>query len=330
MKSFGINLIPFVAGAVFFWLLGWYQANFHAQEGDLVRTGFLITERHYENPDPIPTTRDNTLHDILLVGDSHLDQNPSNRRFQKNIAIPVSAHSYWSYEGSLNPFTLGVALAKEQKSKLVVFEVVERNLVHFTKEHFSHDSIAPPSTKTTTLKMEKKAFSHLGNGARTAAALFHIRHKWFKNDQCRVLPSRSDTPLHSHDQILITKMVWERRKPSSEINAIVDSLKQVLTHQLKPFGTDFIIYVIPDKATVYSDFFESSSLHPSFLLGSELPDKLHSPVKAMRNAVNAGVMEVYKYSDTHLGEAGAQITGAHLNGILADWQEIQTNSIQLR
>ena len=328
MKSFGIKLIPFVVGAASFWLLGWYQANFHAHEGDLVRTGFLITQRHYEDPDPIPTARDTAIHDILLVGDSHLNQSPTNRRFQEHITIPMSVHSHWSYEGSLNPITLGVSLARKQKPKLVVFEMVERNLVHFALDHLHADSIETPPIITTRRAVGSQVFSHLGNGVRTSAALLNIRHKWLKNDQSKVLTSRSSPPLHSHDQILITKKVWERRKPPGEVTSIINSVKQVLTQQLEPFRTEFIIYVIPDKATVYSDFFECSDLHPSFLLNGALPDKIHSPVHAMRRAVNDGIMEVYKYSDTHLGVNGAQITGTHLNGILEGWQKTHPASRQ--
>ena len=328
MKSFGINLIPFVAGAALFWLLGWYQANFHAQEGDLVRTGFLITKRHYDTTDPIPTARDTTIHDILLIGDSHLDQSPVNRRFQHHLNSSVSAHSRFSYEGVPNPFMLGVALAREQRPKIVVFEMVERNLVGFAQQYLNQDSIRAQLILAPKQNTPVFEFSHLGNGVRTAAGLLNFRHKWLKNDQCEVLSSRGEPPLHNHDQLLFLNKIWELRKPPNEVTSIVDSLQQVLTQQLDAIDSDFIIYVIPDKATVYSDFFESSNLHPSFLLNDTLPSKVHSPIHSMRKAVNDGVMEVYKYSDTHLGLAGAQIVGNHLQSLLDEHNDLAPNALQ--
>ena len=41
---------PFVDWSRFFWLLGWYQAISMPPEGDLVRTGFLITEKALQEP----------------------------------------------------------------------------------------------------------------------------------------------------------------------------------------------------------------------------------------------------------------------------------------
>lgn len=328
MKSFGIKLVPFVIGASSFWLLGWYQAKFHAQEGDLVRTGFLITKKHYENPHSTPTARDTATHDILLVGDSHLDQTPSNRRFQNYLSTPVSAHSHWSYEAHTNLFTLGVTLAKVQQPKLVVFEVVERNLTHFAQQHLSQDSIAIPPIRTPQITAETRAFSHLGNGVRTAAGLLNIRHKWLKNDRCRVIQSQGNAPLHEHNHLLFTTDIWDFRKPPNEVTSIVDSLQKALTVRLHPFGINFIIYIIPDKATLYSDFFDSSNLHPSFLLENALPIKVYSPIQPMLAAVNEGVMEVYKYSDTHLGRSGAEIVGNHLQSVLDEQLKLAPNALQ--
>ena len=322
MKSFGVKLTPYLLGAALFWLLGWYQANFQAPEGDLFRTSFLIGTRHYPDPLPLSAARDSIVHDILLVGDSHLDPSPTSRRFQTHADLPVSSHSHWAYENFSDPFSLGVALSREQSPRLVIFEVVERNLIHFAHGFMQLDSLPEPRIASPHKHIEG-GFSHLGNGVRSAASLLNIRHKWCQNDQCRILPCTKSPPLYYDNSIFLTKMVWERRKPPHEVLPVLNQLHQALSARLKPNGIDFIIYVIPDKATVYSDFFDSAGLHPSFLLDPSFTDRVQSPVFSMRKAVTAGTMEVFKYSDTHLAPAGAKIVGEHLNGVLKQWAENQ-------
>ena len=68
-------------------------------------------------------------------------------------------------------------------------------------------------------------------------------------------------------------------------------------------------------------FLNCSDSQPSWLLDSAKTDNIHSPVHSLREAAKLGIMEVYKYYATHVGEAGARITGTHLNGILERWQE---------
>ena len=324
MKSFGKRLIPFILGTTLFGMLGWYQANFHAMEGDLVRSSYLITNRHYSDPVLLPPSRDTTARKILLVGDSHLNQSPSSRRFQNYMDIEVSSNSCWAYESPRNPFTLGVALATQRHPDLVVLEVVERNLIKFAREFLQLESIPEPEIPIATPKKRGQPLKHIGNGARTAASLLNIRHKWLQNDQCRVLPCSKKPPLHSPSSLFLTKNVWANRKPSHEVTPILDQLKQSLADLLNPKGIDFFIYIIPDKATVYNDFIDPVGLPPSFLLEAPLPTDVYSPLAEMRKAVNAGTMEVFKYSDTHLGEAGAQIAGTHLNEIIQSWTENQS------
>ena len=319
MKSFGKRLIPFFLCAALFWMLGWYQANFHAPEGDLVRSSFLITTRHYPDPIQLPPARDTTARNILLIGDSHLDQSPLTRRFQNHLDIEVSSNSCWAYE-SPNPFLLGLALARETNPDLLVIEVVERNLVPFASDFCRQDNILEPKIKGTSPKRKNSGFHHLGNGVRTAASILTIRHRWYQNDKCRTVPSTKYIPLYSHDEIHLINKVWSR-PPAQEATTVLKELKDALSNQLGTRGIDFFIYVIPDKATVYHDFFDSADLPPSFLLEKSLPPDIYSPILDMREAINAGTMEVYKYSDTHLGEAGAQITGAHLSGILQQRNE---------
>ena len=53
--------------------------------------------------------------------------------------------------------------------------------------------------------------------------------------------------------------------------------------------------------------------------------RIQSPVLPMREAVEAETMEVYKYSNTHLAEAGAQIVGEYLSKALQLWVEDPSN-----
>ena len=320
MKSFGIRLIPYVLGVALFWLLGWYQTHFQAPEGDLVRVGFLITDRHYPDPEPLAKVRDTSSCDILLVGDSHLDQSPTSRRFQNHLNLEVSAHSHFAYEDH-NPFSLGMALALQQSPELVVFQVTERTLIYFARRFLQKkDAITAPRIAPHPQKQESSGFSHLGNGLRTAASFFDIRLNWCLNHRCKVVPCTSRCPLYSNDKIFLIKEVW-RRPPPREVWPILKKLKEDLSNRLGPQGTDFLIYVIPDKATVYSDFFDATDLPPSFLLESPWPADVYSPIHEMREAVHSGTMEVFKYSDTHLAEAGAKITGQHLTEVLQQWTE---------
>ena len=323
MQSFGAQLIPYLLGAALFWLLGWYQANFHAPEGDLVRSSFLITTRHYPDPIQLPPARDTTACNILLVGDSHLDQRPSIRRFQNHMDIEVSSHSCWAYE-SPNPFVLGLALAEEANPKLLVVEVVERNLAHFAGDFLRKESILKPRIKDSATEPSDRGFHHLGNGVRSAASILNIRHKWCQNDKCHTAPCNAHVPLYSQDKIHLINKIWNR-PPAQEAKSALKELKEAFSNRLETRGVEFFIYVIPDKATVYQEFFNSASLPTSFLLEGSLPTSVYSPITEMRKAVNAGTREVYKYSDTHLGEAGAKIAGTHLNEIIQSWTENRLN-----
>ena len=109
---------------------------------------------------------------------------------------------------------------------------------------------------------------------------------------------------------------FNNRKKPEETQSIIRDLTVRLHDILDPKNIEFLLYVIPDKETVYTDFFDSKKLPASFLEYDSLPLEVISPVNELKHAVNKGEMEVFKYSDTHLGESGARIVGQHLQAVL--------------
>ena len=320
MKLFGRNLIPFVLVAFAVYLLGNYQRDHHAPEGDLIKTSFLLTSRKYlDPPSGIPPSNVSVDSPILLVGDSHLDQRPTNCRYQEYLTTPVSSHSHWAYTPNVDPFSLGVSLADSSTHDLVIFEVVERNFFRFAQDFLATDSTVQIAPKSNNSQNQFSFVNGIGAGLRTLCSAFGLRHKWIKNDQCQIRECHESVPLFSSDRLLMTKMVEQHRKKPEEVTAILDELTLKLRQDFKPMSIEFLVYIIPDKATLYSPFCNCEDLHPSFLSNLPVSSNVSSPIIPMQTAIANGTMEVYKYSDTHLSPTGASIVGQHLDSEILAW-----------
>ena len=320
MKLFGRNLIPFVLVAFAVYLLGNYQRDHHAPEGDLIKTSFLLTSRKYlDPPSGIPSSNTSVDSPILLVGDSHLDQRPTNCRYQEYLTTPVSSHSHWAYTPHVDVFSLGVSLTDSLKHELVIFEVVERNFFHFAQNFLATDSTVQIAPKSNNSQNHFSFVDGIGDGLRTLCSAFGLQHEWIKNDECQIRECHESIPLFSRDRLLITKKDEMHRKKPEEITAILNELKLKLRHHFQPMNIEFLVYIIPDKTTLYSPFCTCEDLHPSFLLSPPFSSNVSSPIIPMQTAIENGTMEVYKYSDTHLSPTGASIVGQHLDSEILAW-----------
>ena len=333
MRQFLIQLLPYFLVAAVLQGIGDIQQSYFAGEGDLIRLGRLFPRRYYKDTPPMSPAQSAEYHEVLLVGDSHLDQAPRQRRFQHYLTTPTSSHSYWSYEKGQNPIITAIRLIHQNKlqPKVLIIEIIERNLVSSTIDFLRCKDFSQPLEAKPWSKKRITFPYHIDEGVASLLSIASVQNSWFNNHRCTKLKTTTPPPLFNNHNLLLLSESINNRKPISETEKFILVLNDSLHKILDPLEIPFVVYIIPDKATVYSNHFDSSILPPSVLDHDPLSGIISSPVVELRQAVADGQMEVYKYSDTHLGESGARIVGIHLQNVISSViQHCNTNALQQR
>ena len=318
MRQFLIQLLPYLLIGVFLQGLGYIQSTYFAGEGDLIRLGRFFPKRHYKDTPPMSTAQSAECHEVLLVGDSHLDQAPIQRRFQHYLTTPTSSHSHWSYENGRNPLITAIKLIRQNKPqpKFLIIEIVERNLIPSAIDFLRYQDFSQPLKTKNGQKGHISLPYHVDEGIASLLSVGNFRVSWFNNHLCQKLKTTKPPPLYNNQNILLYSEELNEQKSISESAKTIEALDNRLHETLDPLGIPFFLYIIPNKATVYSNYFDSSIVARSILDHSPMPGTITSPVFELRQAVADGQMEVYKYSDTHLGTSGARIVGMHLKNLI--------------
>ena len=318
MKQFAIRSLPYIFIAILLQGIGWYQLKYFAGEGDLIRIGAHFIPRRYTDTPILPEAQSKQAEQVLIVGDSHLDQSPLKRRFQEYLTTPSSCHSFHSYENGKNPIISAVKLVEHSnyQPETLVIQIIERSLLASALDFVASRDLSDPLRPKVWKQRTNTVPYRIDNGIAASLTFLGITNSWFNNHRCLTLKTTNSPPLYHNHLILLLSKVFNNRKKPEETQSIIRDLTVRLHDILDPKNIEFLLYVIPDKETVYTDFFDSKKLPASFLEYDSLPLEVISPVNELKHAVNKGEMEVFKYSDTHLGESGARIVGQHLQAVL--------------
>jgi len=121
--------------------------------------------------------------------------------------------------------------------------------------------------------------------------------------------------LHNENELLSISKTRKLRQSPDKIFNQLERLKPILDSISHMHDAEYLLFIIPDKISVYEDFLPAGAItKPSFLNDPRLNDFpwVVSPLNQLKTAAEQGEMELFKYSDTHFGPAGAAIAGQSL------------------
>ena len=317
MKTFAIKLLPYIIALISVSLVGWNQKRYHAPEGDLIRLGFLRSLHQYENK-AHRTEKDAAEATTFIFGDSFLIQDDSSTYsrhldtptqdfcwFQKQFTAPEASIFNLAFE--FNP--------DSSKINHIIFETIERNISRHAGAALNHSNTLKPLVDKNGSRKSIMWHRHFPNGIRTIASDLGIQRCFLKNNNSLRTRSTSELPLYRSNELISTIQTRRFRQSPDEVFNELERLKPILDSISNLHDAEYLLFIIPDKISVYEDFLPSGVIaKPSFLNDPGLNDFpwVVSPLNQLKTAAEQGEMELFKYSDTHFGPAGAAIAGQSL------------------
>ena len=319
MKIFAINLLPYIIALISVSFVGWDQKQNHAPEGDLIRMGFLRSLHQYENKAD-RTENDEIDATTFIFGDSFLIQDDSST-YSRHLDTPT--HDFCWFEQyfaahSASIFNLAFEFNPDStKINHIIFEAIERTISKHAEKTLeqSREQTHTANRHLIQNKETSNWYRHYPNGLRSIAAMIGVQSHFLQNNECLITRSHRHLPLHNKHNLLSISNTQKLRKSPDEIFNQLERLKPILDSISHLHNAEYLLFVIPDKISVYEDFLPSEAIpKPSFLNDPRLDEFpwVVSPLNQLRTAAEQGEMELFKYSDTHFGPAGAAIAAERL------------------
>jgi len=308
--------------------IGWYVEPF---SGDLARMGGYAerdfgwngTQQGYPRP-RFSLGAYEGYWDVVVLGDS-FSFNESPFQWQ-NFFVATTGLSVITLDlrGGSPDAVLGSKAFRQHPPKLFIFESIERNL----RQHLSHASSACPDLPRQTvrelqfarrpdesvaIKREHPLRSYLSHGY-PLALLYRAVHRSVADEQKQAVRrfslTRSDLfSSRSSDQLLVYEEVHGKPWSDAQVTEIRCGLRELRRRVEQNGITHFIAMVVPDRLTAYSDYVTDGQVRHLSRLADLTSDEPLTPglLVALRQAIDAGTVDVYQPDDTHWGSAGHQI-----------------------
>lgn len=326
MKQFLLKLVPHLLVVAAIILCG---SLYDPEEGDLIRLSYKNSLRVYSSCETswqyqAPTKTNKNLPTIGLFGDSFLGTT-NNPPFWVHLTdsfhvIPFRTHDF----ETSNPIDLCINMQDSIHKLLncspdfVIVEMIERAFYDNT----DNLNFSPRKISTSQNPIDTLPYRGITDYARDGIVLL-ARNIGLCIPPCTKSTTSFTTSkaplLRANELLFFSDDLKKRRKISTSALGLRYEAIYNLAKSSYP-KSEILILVIPDKFTAYEGFISnySASRKSIFEIYPNPPDYVLPSHDWINSAISSDLMEVYRYSDTHLGDNGAQAIGKNLKNRLAN------------
>jgi len=272
-------------------------------------------------------------YDIVIIGDSFSSRTTPDRQaplgsFWTDFLAARSGLAIGVFDMNkhpLNQFLMSDSYLSTPP-KVVIYETVERALeLNLSQPQGTCPLPRDPTRIAINTYPLQKIARHFRRDVwpRLNEAQFDQAINYLKKTFSRLVLHKNDTPVvrlplsrsdlfsnrRSHELLLINQDLTKSRWSSEEWSRFVCNLRQMRDAVEANKRTQFLVMVIPDKATIYSRYLPQhiQIINGSAILAANSDLPLARLDMVLKNAVDAEIKDVYLPNDTHWGTVASRI-----------------------